>query len=460
MQNYLEFLQQYVDFPQDGFEVIDDELYFHDINLMEVLETYGSPLRITYLPIISKKIKQSKLYFQNAFLKHDYRGSYTYCYCTKSSHFRYVMEEALKNDVHLEISSGFDVPLVETLEKRGLISKNTLVVANGCKRDSYKQALVDLMHDGFTNIIPVLDHKEELNFYLNEVEGEFKLGVRVAIEEQPNFSVYTSRLGIRPDDILDLYKDKIRKNDNVKLTMLHFFINSGIADTPYYWNELDEMIELYCELKKLNPELTQLNIGGGMPFRNSMAFDFDYEYVISEIVRRVKAVCSQHDVLEPDIITEFGSYTVAESSAILFRVLTRKQQNDREKWLMLDGSLMTTLPDIWAINQRYILLPINNWDAEYERVYLGGITCDGHDFYGNDAQKNEIYMPRTRKVQYVGFFHTGAYQESLSGVGGIHHCLIPTPRHIIISRRKDETLNIELFAEEQNSKQVLKILGY
>ncbi|MDB5263641.1 MAG: decarboxylase, partial [Adhaeribacter sp.] len=57
-------------------------------------------------------------------------------------------------------------------------------------------------------------------------------------------------------------------------------------------------------------------------------------------------------------------------------------------------------------------------------------------------------------------FHTGAYQESLSGYGGIKHCLIPAPKHVIIDR--DETGNLKswLFAEEQSSDSMLKILGY
>ncbi len=55
MQSYAEFLDLSVDFPQEGFEVIEDELHFHGINLIELVETYGTPLRLTYLPIIGKK---------------------------------------------------------------------------------------------------------------------------------------------------------------------------------------------------------------------------------------------------------------------------------------------------------------------------------------------------------------------------------------------------------------------
>jgi arginine decarboxylase len=119
MQSYQEFLDLSVGFPQDGFEIIDDELYFQDLNLMEMIETYGTPLRFTYLPMISKKIQQAKLLFQQAIIKNNYRGSYKYCYCTKSSHFRHIVEEALKNEIHLETSSAFDMPMIDALEKKG-----------------------------------------------------------------------------------------------------------------------------------------------------------------------------------------------------------------------------------------------------------------------------------------------------------------------------------------------------
>lgn len=460
MQSYYEFLDLSVDFPQEGFEVVDDELLFNSINLMEIIETYGTPLRFTYLPLISKKIQKAKLLFQTAMLKCNYRGSYTYCYCTKSSHFKHTLEEALKNDIQLETSSAFDMAIIEALEKRGLIKKDILVICNGFKRENYMQHIVDFMIDGFTNIIPVLDNKEELNFYISNIETPFRIGARIAVEEQPDYELYTSRFGIRLDDIMDLYHSKISKMPNVKLELLHFFINSGIADTPYFWSELERCVEFYCKFKKVNPELRILDIGGGLPYRNSLFFDYDYEYMICEIIKRIKEICHENDVLEPDLLTEFGSYTVAESSGILFKVIGRKQQNDREKWLIIDNSLMTTLPDIWAIKQKYILLPINNWDADYERVNLGGITCDSHDYYSRDAHINVIFLPKTRKIQYLGFFHTGAYQESLSGFGGIHHCLLPNPRHLLIRRNKNESLEYEIFCEEQNSKQVLRILGY
>ena len=41
---------------------------------------------------------------------------------------------------------------------------------------------------------------------------------------------------------------------------------------------------------------------------------------------------------------------------------------------------------------------------------------------------------------YLGFFHTGAYQDAISGYGGIKHCLIPSPKHVIIDKDEDGNL--------------------
>src|SRR5690606_15188700 len=104
---------------------------FNGVNLMEIIDTYGTPLKLTYLPKISESIQNAKTYFRNAIAAHDYKGQYTYCYCTKSSHFSFVLDEALKNDIHIETSSTFDIPLVRKLHERGKISKETFIVCNG-----------------------------------------------------------------------------------------------------------------------------------------------------------------------------------------------------------------------------------------------------------------------------------------------------------------------------------------
>jgi arginine decarboxylase len=68
--------------------------------------------------------------------------------------------------------------------------------------------------------------------------------------------------------------------------------------------------------------------------------------------------------------------------------------------------------------------------------------------------------PGEKEPLYIGFFHTGAYQDSLSGYGGIKHCLIPSPKHVVINRDENGQITDYLFNDEQSPEDMLRILGY
>jgi arginine decarboxylase len=461
---YSTLINQTFNFPQEGFDVKDDELYFNDIPLMDIIKQYGTPLKISYLPKIGEQIQKAKRLFNVAMAKVDYKGKYIYCYCTKSSHFSFVLDEVLKNDVHIETSSAFDLQIIKEQFQKKALNKDTYIICNGYKRVNYKQGITELINDGF-NVIPVLDHLEEIDYYKKHTKvDKVDIGIRISTEEEPSFTFYTSRLGVRSSEIMSLYKEKIEPNPKFNLKLLHFFINTGIKDTIYYWTELNKCLNIYKELKEVCPGLDSLNIGGGLPIRTSLSFDYDYEYMIEEIVEQIKAFCDQNNIEEPHIFTEFGSYTVGESGATLYAVIDHKQQNDRETWYMINSSFITTLPDTWGINQRFILLAINHWNKPYMPINLGGLTCDSMDYYNTEAHTNQVFLPKIEKGEkkplYLGFFHTGAYQEALSGYGGIQHCLIPAPKHVLIDRNENGEITTRLFAKEQSYQSMLKILGY
>ncbi len=460
---YRDLIEQTFDFPIHEFDLDDDgNLYFQDIPLMEMIKQYGTPLKFTYLPKISENIKKARSLFNVAIAKADYNGKYYYCYCTKSNHFQHTLDEVLKNDVHIETSSAFDINIIETLEEQGKLNKERYVVCNGFKKENYIENIAGLINNGWKNVIPVFDNQREIHQLTQFTQEPITCGIRIAAEEEPKFEFYTSRLGIGYKDILPFYRSSIKNNKQVKLKMLHFFINTGIYDTAYYWNELHKCLRVYCELKKECPDLDTLNIGGGFPIKNSLSFSYDYEYMANEIVSQIKQVCEEHGVPDPDIFTEFGSFTVGEAGGAIFSVLDQKAQNDREKWNMIDSSFMTQLPDAWAINKKFIMLPVNRWHEEYERVLLGGITCDSDDYYNSEQHVNAIYLPEYKKDEplYIGFFNTGAYQESIGGYGGIQHCLTPAPKHVIIDLDENGDYYFKLFSKEQSYKSMLKTLGY
>ncbi len=464
---YFDLIDQSYYFPQEGFDLRDGYLTFYGISLKYLIEKHGTPFRLIYLPRINDQIKKAKNLFNRAIKKHGYKGKYHYCYCTKCNHFAPVLKTALKENIHIETSSSYDIDLIRQLYTEGKIDKSTILVHNGYKTEGYLDKIISLNKDGFKNSVLVLDSTQEffrLKKKISRSRIKIKLGIRMAINEEAQSAYYTSRLGIPPNEIIDFYENEIKPNGRFDLKMLHFFVDSGIKDTMYYWGEFQKAMKLFCDLKKICPTLRALNLGGGFPIRNNLGFEYDYEYIINEIVSNIKTACMAEDIIEPDIFTEFGKYTVGESGAIIFSVLEQKQQNDTELWYMIDNSLMNTIPDAWSILEKFILLPVNKWQNEYTRVNIGGISCDHSDYYNSEDLNQQIMLPRyenkDKEPLYIGFFHTGAYQDSISGYGGIKHCLIPSPKYILIDR--DETGNFvdTVYSNEQTVEDMLSILGY
>src|SRR6266487_6398033 len=113
--SYTELVRQTFNFPQEGFDLTDDYLQYNGVDVKSLIDKYGTPLKLTFLPKIGMQINKAKKMFENALKKHKYEGKYFYCYCTKSSHFSFILEEALKHNIHLETSFAYDIEIINKL---------------------------------------------------------------------------------------------------------------------------------------------------------------------------------------------------------------------------------------------------------------------------------------------------------------------------------------------------------
>ena len=135
--SYFDLIDQSYYFPQEGFDLQNGYLTFHGISIKYLIEKYGTPFKLVYLPRIGEQIKRARNLFNRAIKKNNYKGNYNYCYCTKCCHFSHVVKTALKEKVHLETSSSFDIDLIFKLLGEGELTKSTIIVHNGYKTDDY-----------------------------------------------------------------------------------------------------------------------------------------------------------------------------------------------------------------------------------------------------------------------------------------------------------------------------------
>jgi len=421
-----------------------------------------SPLEVVYLPIIRHKIQALMQAFSSARSAIGYQGDFLYAYASKANAAEEVVRTIVETGVNYEISSWVDVQIVHNFRRTGKILDDVWIIANGFKPSGslYMNQLIELQaHRGA--VIPVVENMLEIPALIQS-RIPFDVGVRLKSygmhTDLAAMDAANSRFGMDSNTIVDAVV-QIEQAENLKLRLFHAMIGSQITDEAAFVEHLTPAIELYAKIRQTSPDLTIFDFGGGLPVAMTLDFEFDYARFAKALLRRMQEVCARYDVPVPDIMGEFGRYTVAEHGVHIFKVITVKDNASALPWYIIDGSVMSSFPDIWALGEHFVVLPLNHLDGAFQAAQIGGITCDSDDVYPPNSSQSSLYLPVNAEELYIGFFNVGAYQEMLGGVGGSKHCVIPEADEIIIDKNTDGTFSFE-WLHGQSAEKVLQNLGY
>ncbi|MEW5985552.1 MAG: arginine decarboxylase [Chloroflexota bacterium] len=447
-------------------------LYFEALDLAQLFlggrvdqglgRTFPSPLELVYLPKIRQKIERMNQVFNEVIAETGYPGRFHYAYASKANAAEEVVRTTLAAGAHHEMSSAVDVTIARLMIARRLLPPERLIICNGFKPagSRYAEEIIALRQE-HGRVIPVIEDLSELS-PLIESGLRFDVGLRQKSygrhQDEAEMDSSNSRFGL---DLAHLWKaaDYVAAAPNLDLKLYHAMVGSQLTDSEEFVARLKPAIEIYARLRQRYPTLTIFNFGGGVPGPLTLDFDFDYHALARRLLTALQEVCRRYHVPPPDVMGEFGRYTVAEHGAHLFRVLTAKENNSPLPWYIIDGSIMTSFPDSWCLGEHFIVLPLNNLDRPFQRVQLGGITCDSDDVYPPKPSQSPLYLPVDTDELYVGFFGVGAYQEMLGGVRGSKHCVLPEANELIVDRDSDGRYRFEVIPG-QNTQDVIRNLGY
>lgn len=425
-------------------------LQWHGLALMPLVRAHGSPLRLTHLPSIGQRIDQAKSWFKAAMQQHDHDGKYHYSYCLKASPLRCVVDEVLKHDCHLEASGSVDLAMIQQLIDQQHLPADRMVLCNGYKTSDYVDAMLAMHQRGQVQLIPILDSPSEFHRLKGmQTDSEaLTLGLRIATMHGQR-----SRHGIAPDQVQSFVRNELNPAPWAKLVMVHAFMEGSMDGSEAYLQSLQEVMDCYVALKAMCPDLNRLNLGGSLPIEDDLSPGRSQSDIIHGIVDLLTTTCREQSIDLPDLVTEFGAYTVSESGATLFQVLDEKTQATGPSWYQIDSSIITTLPDTWAKKKVFPCEAINHLGAQRQMAQVVGLTCDKDDCYPAQA----LPVLTHGDALYVGMFHTGAYQEGLSGYGGMKHCMVPAAKHLVIDGPVDQP-QVTVYAQPQSPGQMLKLL--
>ncbi len=160
--------------------------------------------------------------------------------------------------------------------------------------------------------------------------------------------------------------------------------------------------------------------------------------------------------------------------ATMRRILTiiRKAPHAPEELAMLESvlsdtyflnfSMFQSLPDAWAIDQLFPIIPIHRLDEEpTSRGVLADITCDSDGSISSFINRREVKRvlelhPRSNAPYYLGIFLVGAYQEIL----GDMHNLFGDAATVHISLGADGRYCVQDVFSGDTVKDVLEYVHY
>lgn len=397
----------------------------YQYNVFDLARKFDASIKIFLPSVMEQRLSNLIQTFGDEIKRAHYKGKYTYHFPMKVNQSKEVVLPLVAEGAHLEATSANELWVVKKMWEGENFHSKIRILCNGPKTPQYIK-LINQLEDNNLNITPILESFDEVNL-LKGFKGDLGVRLNLTLKVNSHWDKKIDRFGLSEAEILSL--GKIRN-----LKILHYHLGSMIKVETDFLAALREAFKVYVRLRRLNPSLDTIDLGGGLAIPYEKKPLYRMEPLVRRLVNTLKDLSQKAGVPHPNIITEWGQYIVAPSQLTVFKVIGQKKipQGTARKWYIVDGSFMNDLLDTWAIHQKWHVIPVNHLDAKKkERVWLSGLTCDSDDKYA-DAD-GYVSLPAMEVLHpgedlYVAVFDTGAYQDAFS----MHHCLISSPAKVVL----------------------------
>lgn len=438
---------QYFDINKEGELVVFEGNYQY--NVRELANRFGTPLKIMLPYIIEQRVEDLIDLFDDYIREYKYKGQFYYHYPMKVNQNREFVLPLISEGANLETTSANELWVVKRMWQQNRFNSRIKVICNGPKTQQYLDLIAELKLNGL-DIVPIIEDLSEREA-LQKFRGQVGVRIDAPVRVKSYWDKRIERFGLSLDEVYALGKIN-------NLTILHYHSGSEILRGSDFVRALRRAMEVYLRVKRVNPSLDTIDIGGGF-FGNYYAGKTKYtpKSVVYSLIRFLDKFCRNNEIPHPNIICEWGAYVVAPSQLTVFSVLSEKliPQATARQWHVIDGSFQTHLLDTWAVHRQWHVVPVNNLTAaKLTRTWLAGLSCDSDDKY--TAGGSYILLPRLEDLdpgekQYLAVLDTGNYQDGFTN----HHCLNAAPAKVICQNG-----DVTLVHKRETPEEVGKLFGW
>ena len=431
-------------------EIKNNQLYYNGVSLLSLAKEYKTPLKVTFLDVIKKRVSTLKDSFDKTIKECNYHGKFIYLNANKANYGLEEVETSFISGDGLETSSYYDLKFTYELFKKHNDMHDKLIVCNGYKLDDYIKEIIDIHNDGY-NIINIIDSLEEYEA-LKQSKLKLNVGLRIHLESQycEEGEREDDRFGITDKEFAYILDDM--KNTNLIFSTIHFHQRGFDYEEDKFTINFKKVFANYLvKAKRLYPSVVNFDMGGGTPL--PIDNNFDYDKWAKYVIGILKEQCEKYKIDDVNLISENGKYSQKDATLNIYKVVGRKETGEYP-WCILDGSILIAIPEHYALGEPIEIEVVNDLDKEMVQSRLAGITCDCDDVWFH-KDLGYFNVPKSEEV-YIVLLGTGSYQNSMNGKGGIHHCLLPEEKDIVIS--SDNTIKVR--KNLQSIDEILSIMQF
>jgi ornithine decarboxylase len=277
-----------------------------------------------------------------------------------------------------------------------------IIFANPCKMISHlkyaKEKNVDLM---------TFDNEEEL-YKIKMYYPDAKIVLRLAVDESSSICKFNKKFGCYIGQVEEILK--IVSILGLNLIGLSFHVGSGCSSGDSFYSAIETCKQAKDIAKKLNFNISLIDIGGGFPGNNQEKFN--------EIAQKIDLAINTffyEEIQSKSIkfIAEPGRYFSEKSHTLILKVIGKKKNIDLSNNIImiyyLNDGIYNSFNCIYFDHQNPTIIPftINN-NCMYPSI-LFGPTCDSLDLI-----KENIILPELVIGDWLYVENFGAYTISAS----------------------------------------------
>jgi len=407
------------------------------INVLTLVEKYGSPLYVYDLEIIREQYEALKQAIpQEVKIFYAIKANPNPNICSFIRSLGAGAEIASSGELYIALKSGF---------------KGKDIVYNGPGKtdEDIEYAINNGVH-----IINVesLDELQRINVIAKNKAISVKVCIRInPIRTVTQVKMQTGggsqKFGTDEENIETIIKAAL-KFQWIELQGIHIYVGSQILEPEILLGNIENTLKIAFNIaQKFGLPLKCINFGGGLgvPYNESEP-EFDVEKFSKGLTALISTVENQYENVS--FILEPGRFIVSEAGIFLTKVISVKESRGKN-YAIVDGGINHAFLPI-RMNKNYPTVIANKMEiaeSETRSFIIGGPLCTSMDVF-----TNEVELPQVEINDLICIGNSGAYGFSASM---LHFLSAPMPAEVIVEngqsfiarqrgKKEDFLLNCEI----------------